>query len=187
LQKRKPIKQKLSISVVLLLLINIWQWQRLQNMERFCKMESLAKIKHKKIKPHDIVHFYAHDLRKAKWENEHEFVLDGMIYDVLAVAYQNGQIVYQAYADKPEQQIMLTKAAFFNWGFGEAKNKVHWQMGPKSWTKTKALAMLHDKATAFKSSQKKQAYLPKSSIENQPKSYLLEVWMAVNGPPPERY
>jgi hypothetical protein len=45
------------------------------------------------------------DLKSAEWEDEHEFRLEGQMYDVAGIEYHNGLKYYRCVTDELETQI----------------------------------------------------------------------------------
>jgi hypothetical protein len=53
-----------------------------------------------------LVEFGASSFARMKWENDHEFYLDGEKYDVVKVDEVNGRIVYHCINDKVEKKLI---------------------------------------------------------------------------------
>lgn len=45
------------------------------------------------------------NLEKMEWKDEHEFRLDGEMYDIVSTGISDGQLVYQCINDKQEQKL----------------------------------------------------------------------------------
>ncbi len=68
-----------------------------------------------------VVKFTDAELQNAHWEDEHEIVLNGHYYDVLATEYKNGHTVYICFADDNETALY---AWYNNYKKQQVKNGV---------------------------------------------------------------